>query len=499
MRFKFLKACPNEIIFCLAAMIYLITAWNSHGFYHADEHYQIIEFAGLKSGTHSPGELAWEYHAKIRSSLMPSMAYLIFEAATFFKITDPYKQAFILRLITAILSLLTINYFVKQTEKLFLSRRTKGFYHLLSFFLWFVPFLSVRFSSETWSGLFFLLSLSVFHDPKNGQFKPYLIGLFLGLGFLVRFQTALLMVGFLAYLVFVQKKHVGYLMKIMLTFLLILFVGILLDRWYYGEWTITSWNYLNNTILEDSGLGFGTSSGFFYLLKLIQLPTYFIGVPLVLSIILLLFKTPKNIYIWSIVPFILVHSIIPHKEERFMFPIVYLLPIIMFSAHSFVLTYFKNTNTTRMINYFLVSILILVNSVGLFAMAQKSAGIGRMEISKFIHDKYIGKRINLIYCPWANPYNPWQNLPMKFYLEKGMVEKHINALSELNDSLLIKNAENLLVIRKADFEKQGSQQVLDSFKFIFEKQSIPAWQERVNRSYKGFNDFDIIMLYRRNR
>jgi hypothetical protein len=111
----------------------------------------------------------------------------------------------------------------------------------------------------------------------------------------------------------------------------------------------------------------------------------------------------------------------------------------------------------------------------------------------------MSRPIRLIYTSWSNPYNPWQTLPMKFYQELNFTDCHINSLSELNDSLFDENAENFLVIRKADFEKKGSKQIIDSFHFAFLIQSVPSWQEYLNKTYKGFNNFDILMLYRKEK
>ncbi len=66
-----------QLIVIIAAVVYSITAYNSHGFYHADEQYQIIEFAGLKLGTHTPDELAWEFNIQIRPSLQPVIGFVV--------------------------------------------------------------------------------------------------------------------------------------------------------------------------------------------------------------------------------------------------------------------------------------------------------------------------------------------------------------------------------------------------------------------------------------
>ena len=36
----------------------------------------------------------------------------------------------------------------------------------------------------------------------------------------------------------------------------------------------------------------------------------------------------RNVLVWIMVPFVLVHSVIGHKELRFLYPLIYLLPAI---------------------------------------------------------------------------------------------------------------------------------------------------------------------------
>ncbi len=78
----------HDVIFLLAIAVYVITAYNSLGYHQADEHYQIIEFAGTKLGTHMAEDLPWEYRDQIRPTLQPTMVYAIFKTLNAFSITN---------------------------------------------------------------------------------------------------------------------------------------------------------------------------------------------------------------------------------------------------------------------------------------------------------------------------------------------------------------------------------------------------------------------------
>ena len=56
----------------------LLFALLSRGFYHPDEHFQILEYAHLKLfGAETTDYLPWEYHAMMRPGLQPFIAWLL--------------------------------------------------------------------------------------------------------------------------------------------------------------------------------------------------------------------------------------------------------------------------------------------------------------------------------------------------------------------------------------------------------------------------------------
>ena len=104
---------PYRIIFAIGIVISVLMAWNSEGFYHYDEHYQIIEFAQYKAGKAVPEGLAWEFHEKIRPGLQPFFAYLVLKASYSMGFNNPFQIAFLLRLMSLALSLFVAYHFGK--------------------------------------------------------------------------------------------------------------------------------------------------------------------------------------------------------------------------------------------------------------------------------------------------------------------------------------------------------------------------------------------------
>src|SRR5699024_5147533 len=80
-------------------------------------------------------------------------------------VTDVYQLAFVLRAVTAVLAVWVIHGFVRSTLPYF-NKKYHWAYIILSFSLWFLPYINVRFSSETWSGLLFMAALGILLQKK---------------------------------------------------------------------------------------------------------------------------------------------------------------------------------------------------------------------------------------------------------------------------------------------------------------------------------------------
>ena len=485
----------NKFVVLLALILYTITAYYSIGYYHGDEHYQIIEFSGTKTGTHSPDDLAWEYHERSRSTIQPSLCYFIFNILHSISIHDPYHQVLILRLLTCFLAIFTIHFFVESCTRLILPEYRKP-YLVLSYFLWFLPWINVRFSSETWSGLLFLPALALLLKTNKNTNKYFIIGGLLGLSFLFRFQTALLSLGMLLWLIFVKKEKASNLFKLCFSGLMMLFLGVCIDSWFYGQIVISFWNYFYVQIVNDVASSFGTSPWYYYLYYTFRFSFFPFGTVIIIAFFMLLYSTPKSIFLWSVIPFLIVHSIIPHKELRFLFPIINLVPIIGILAYQ---EYKREINSLRFRFKYLMNVLVvsfvLINIVGLITSSTKPAGIGRMKITQFINRKYGNQPINLIYFDGSNPYDPWNGLHAKFYQEKDIREVRLNSLSELNNSLSRQVGINLLVLKKKQTEKNVCRKILSEMSFKKETQSIPEWMEPIMGLYGGFKNKEILVLY----
>ena len=317
----------HRVVLAIAFIIYLVTAINSKGYFHFDEHYQIIEFACLKMGINAPSDLAWEYDAQIRPAIQPAVAVAVFSTLHGFGITDVYTLALSLRILTLLLALTAINVFVRSSLSL-MEPGAHRFYILLSYFLWFLPFINVRFSSESWSGIFVILAVALLQGNTSRRKIIFAIaGLFLGISFLCRFQSAFFIIGLLCWYIIVAKESKVNIGAIASGGCVAVLAGFAIDRWFYGAWVFTAWNYFDVNILKGVSSVYGTAAWNYYIGTIFGMPTVPVGCLLLVALCILIYRKPRLLLLWMILPFLILHSVIPHKEDRFLFPLVNFIPI----------------------------------------------------------------------------------------------------------------------------------------------------------------------------
>jgi GPI mannosyltransferase 3 len=156
----------NQYRWTVAIVIYILAAWFSAGFHHFDEHFQILEFANLKMGRALEANMPWEYKAQMRPALQPFITVQLVGFFEKFNCTNPFIQIFLLRLIVGLLTLgVLIQWSKALTEKEGTSIGNSFGWCVA--FLWCMPYLSVRYSSEGLSNLFFLAAVLIFYQGNK--------------------------------------------------------------------------------------------------------------------------------------------------------------------------------------------------------------------------------------------------------------------------------------------------------------------------------------------
>jgi phosphatidylinositol glycan class B len=415
-------------IYIISGLVFLLTAWFSEGYNHPDEHFQILEFSAFKLGLNDAAHLPWEYQYAMRPAIQPLMAYCVHQCVSFIGITDPFIISFLLRLLSAAISFLSIwMLFRLYSVRLSNEKLVTGFL-LLSFLLWFSVYNSVRFASDTLSGRVFIIGFAFYFLRKKEDYTRYIVtGLLLGLSFIIRYQMALMIIGFVAWLLFIKKVSIRNMAMLSFGFLAVSGLGILSDRWLYGRWELTLWNYFQHNILLDKISGFGVTPwwDYFELTFLNALPPF--SLVYILAVLLYFFYKPKEIITWILVPFLLVHFMIGHKELRFLFPMIGFLPVMIITVWDKMLqrkgdTIAKNTFVKVGIKAFWITNLLMLTVV-MFRPADD-----RVPVFKKLYrteDKPV-----LVYYDREDPYKTCYD--MCYYRRAGIVTRHVDSISQIS-------------------------------------------------------------------
>ncbi|HTB31808.1 MAG TPA: hypothetical protein VK808_07265 [Bacteroidia bacterium] len=302
----------------------VICAWFSIGFHQADEHFQVLEFCNYKLGHLSFADSPWELQQKVRSTLLPDIAFLLVKGMDVIGLFNPFIVAFILRFIAGILSWFIVCKLCVLLAPQFKTRQGEKLFILMSLFLWFVPYLSVRFTAENVSGVVFLYGVYAILRHNEKASSCILAGLLFGISFFIRFQFAFAIIGLVAWLFFIKKTKVKFIFIMALSAMVAIGFNVLLDYWFYGQWVFTPFNYFYINIVQHKAAYFGVMPWWFYIPEFLMEAVPPISVFLAIAFIYGIAKNIKNPFVWIIIPFIASHFFIGHKEMRFLFPIVFI-------------------------------------------------------------------------------------------------------------------------------------------------------------------------------
>jgi len=371
--------------FAVSLVIHLIVAWFSVGFYYYDEHFQILEFAGFKIG-HSPAnELPWEYGAEIRSAFQPFIAFCILKFLAWFQVDDPLLASNVLRMMSAILGWLS-SVFITATAFFYLPKiRLKYLLIGLTCILSSLYFIHARFSSEGCSGSFAFLGfgiilLEINRSRRNKPLASYLTffisGFLLGLSFLCRVQAILLFPGFFLWMFFIAHVPIKKQIIMIGGLLLAISLGVLMDYWFYGKWVNTAFKYFWANIILGKASEFGTEPWWWYFKALFFNGFWAIQTAMILLVIICCIYYRRNPMVWICIPFLIAHFIISHKELRFLFPLIDLVPFfIILGANALLslplLKRIKESKLAKPGFYAFCAVFILINLISITGLSTK--------------------------------------------------------------------------------------------------------------------------------
>jgi len=471
---------PEKQVYLLSAFILLLTAWFSLGFNHFDEHCQIIEFAGFKLDITAKASLPWEYDCQMRPALQPFVVYCVYRAFSMAGLTDPFFITFITRLIAAAVSFISALMLFKLYRGSFKDRKLQYAFLMLSFLLWFIVYNSVRFSSETLSGRIFIIGFAWFflkQDPRRRDF--FITGILLGISFLLRYQLALMIFGFGAWLLFRYRAGTRKLLLFILGIGIAVLLGMIIDRWFYGNWALTAWNYFHQNMLLKKAEGYGTYPWWYYFGQTFMNAIPPFSLVYIFAVIIYITYLPNDSITWVIAPFLLFHIIEPHKEIRFLFPIIGFLPLMITRSCEIILKkrgfdLMENRFVRILVKAFWYTSLVMV-VILIFRPADE-----QIPLYKKIYYKYSSPE-NL-YFTSENPYRR-ASVNLDFYKRKNLTYRKTDSVRDIIPS---KDTVCLLATGSAEIPAGRSFRpvlIYASYPMWVKYFNINHWMERTNFWY----------------
>lgn len=417
----------------LAAAALLIACWFSVGFHQGDEHYQIIEFAAYKVGLNTADQLPWEFGERMRPATQPAIAYAVYKVWSVVGDVNPYYFAFFLRLLSSGLFLwLAVRMYDRYAGRM-PDQRLLRWLALGLLFNWCSVYSGIRFSGENWSGMAiaagFLLYPFRFSDDQPTVFTPARsgaamaclgAGLLFGLAFLFRYQVAILVVGLLAWLVFVGRERWSRVGLVILGGLVMVGLGTLLDYWLYDEWVVAPWHYLRSNLIEGKAATFGSAPWWAYFELVFERGVPPISLLYLAAPLWFMWRFRRDPLTWMMVPFLLVHFYLSRKDARFLFPLLPFVPVMIMAGAAALQKRFGAELFDRKWPKLGIRLFWGVNLLLLVSVLFRPM-ISEVSVNKFVYDNYT-EPVTLL-ADNKHIYT-YANLTLHFYQRPGKVTIH---------------------------------------------------------------------------
>jgi hypothetical protein len=224
------------------------------------------------------------------------------------------------------LVILSDYYFYKLGKRLIGDKAARFafiFYFTNAFFNQYI----IRCFSNSVETILHLIIFWHFLEIKN-RFDKHLaiIAFLISVAFVIRNTAPIGWIPLVIYKIIKDRSLINFIIAFILVVIPTLSVLILIDSVYYGELTITAWNFVKINVLENRSAEFGISSPCEFVLdhipKSLNYLTDIVYIGLIYYMFLCIKKRQFPLIIVFMSFYLVVISNIPHKEDRFMLPVM---------------------------------------------------------------------------------------------------------------------------------------------------------------------------------
>ncbi len=514
----FIENQPYQAILMLAILLRLIAAIFSKGYGMHDDHFSIIEAS--KSWVDGTDYNNWLPKSQIspmpdgHSFFYVGIHYLLFYAMKITGLINPECQMYIIRLIHALYSVITVAIGYKIAEKLSNKKIAIAVGFLLAM-LWFMPFLSVRNLVEVVATPILLMGL--WQIIKTTEAKRTVItyivsGFIVGVAFSIRFQT-IIFIGGMGLALLIERRWKAVIYFGLGAFFSMCLIQGLVDYIIWGRPFAELTEYIRYNLTHAEAYGTRNFWMYFQMIPGMLIPP--VGVFLFLGAFM---NWRRNLLVFlPTMLFFAFHTIFPNKQERFIFTVVPMFVILgtigwgEFVSNS---RYWLKNNRLLHASYIFFLVINIVLLCFLTVTYSKKA---RVETSKylskyqnltsvvieettrssaqFIPVYYIGKWITVYTLgasPQADQKQPWELNPV------GRVFREIYSIHFFNFLEKEKQPQFVVFVGDKNIEKrlEAVRKVFPNLEF--ETSIEPGFVDRIMYRLTPANNNQTMHLYRTN-
>lgn len=320
---------PLQQLLILGGMVRLLSVIFSKGFGWHDDHFLIIESSqswvdGYDYNDWLPSPDAPDRQPQGHSLFYPGIHYFIFLFMKWIGFNDPQGKMMVIRLLHASWSLLVISYGYRIAEN-YAGKKAAWYTGIFLALFWFMPFVSVRNLVEFVLLPPVFIAIYLMQTQKRGLRDFLVAGLWLGIAFSIRFQTAFLVIG-IGIALLMARTSWKSIVALALTFIIMVFltqgvVDLVIWKRPFAEFM----GYVQYNL--DNATAYGHDVWHMYLdlilgllippLSIVLFAGYFVA-----------WKRTALIF-WPVLIYLAFHTYFPNKQERFVLSIV---PLILVSG-----------------------------------------------------------------------------------------------------------------------------------------------------------------------
>ncbi len=447
----------NFLLICIiiGAILHIISAYFTIGFYSDDEHFQILEITAYLLGINNIAiedttgyYWEWREHIRMRPWLQPYIYFKFISSLQYLSINDPFIWTLLIRIVSSLFGFLSIIYLYFTLKEKFFNKNFK-FNTFIFFSFWFYPFLHSRTSSENLGITLFIISFCLIYkliitkDLYFSYIKLFTACFLFGISMVIKFTLVFTTIPIFIWIIIFRFK-----ISLILIFSSIIFIclaiGIMLDSFFWGYFTNTYYQFYKFNLSEEMGRlnDFGVEPWYFYIIEISKQLAPLLSITFLLGLFVYWLKNKFDVISWLTFTTILAFSLIGHKEIRYIFPVYIFAPLFI----SFFFNILQNGYLINSLKVIVIFSNIIFLVLTLFVPPNTKVGV-----YKFVYEN-IGYKENL-YFLGENPYQI-NNMEPYFYTKfltpiKAYQNKDINKYWIItNDYKNIKNLEKKFCKKK---------------------------------------------------